>query len=103
MKLKDYLILLKHATNIVILDSHVTEVNPHLQDYFPELKTPIKWVGKRQNLLYPKDGCYVFAEEGFDDYEVLAVGVTNGLNNDPHIVINVISPSRYPEFKDDPS
>lgn len=96
MTLRDYLILLKHATNIVILDSHVTEVSQHLQDYFPELKSPVKWAGKRQDLLYPKDGRYVFAEEGFDCYDVLAAGVTRGLNDDPYIVIDVINPGRYP-------
>lgn len=99
MTLRDYLVLLRHATNIVILDSNVTEVNQHLQDYFPELKAPIKWTGKRQDLLYPKDGCYVFAEEGFDCYDVLAAGVTNGLNNGPYIVIDVIDRNRNPGFR----
>lgn len=99
--LKDFLITLRHDTYIVILDDY-TAGDQHVQDYFPGLKYPVRWAGKRQDLLYPKDG-YIFAEEGFDDYEVLVAGAINGLNNDPHIMIHVLRRNRYPEFKDDPS
>lgn len=99
MMLNDFLHVIGMGTRILLLGNFEVQ-NPHMQDYFPEVKSNIGYAGKILGLYQETYRGFTLKEEykNLEDLEVASVFLTKGLNNEPYLAIYVQN-GRIPGFK----